>query len=82
MIFGVTPMRSRFGWMVGLLMILRLGFVIGGTMRSVVTDFKQVVTEQHPMLTDGEIRAVRAYRELESRAMAENVTTAGGSGDV
>ena len=33
--------------------------------------FQQLLTQQHPLLTEAEIRSVRALRELESRAMSE-----------
>lgn len=42
--------------------------------------FQQLMTEDHPYLTEGEIRALRAYRELESRALSENTPSAGGVG--
>jgi HK97 family phage major capsid protein len=42
--------------------------------------FMQAMTQSNPLYTDAEIRAVWAYRELETRALGENVTTAGGFG--
>jgi HK97 family phage major capsid protein len=42
--------------------------------------FQQVMTEDHPLLTEGEIRALRSFRELESRAMGEVTPSAGGYG--
>jgi HK97 family phage major capsid protein len=42
--------------------------------------FQQLMTEDHPLLTEAEIRAVRAFRELEARAMGEITPSAGGFG--
>ena len=42
--------------------------------------FQQVMTQDHPLLTEAEIRALRAFSELESRALGEITPSAGGYG--
>ncbi|NUV63244.1 phage major capsid protein [Streptomyces sp. CAI-85] len=42
------------------------------------TAFRQLISERNPMLTDDEIRAVRAVRDFERRAMAIGTPSTGG----